>query len=149
MVLSLIVPAALFFGLILMVGRHVEASGELPPRLAWFVHQFDGLRLWHVLVVLGVLSWFAIEREPPTVMIACVWALVFLYARVWLYEFFFLMGLTDDAFPGRFDKLIWAFVLILLGPLGLWAFRRYHTTQWPESTDERLSAKPAMPRDWA
>jgi hypothetical protein len=149
MFISALITATLFFGFLLIVGRHVEASGELPSMLAWFVHRFDGLRLWHVIVVLGGLSLFAIERDPPFLLIACVLALLFLYALAWVHEFFFLMGLGDGAFPGRFDKLIWALVLILLGPLGLWAFRRYHAVQWPEPVAERLSAKPVMPRDWA
>lgn len=71
------------------------------------------------------------------------------YALAWLHEFLFLMSLTDDSFPGRFDKLTWGLALILLGPLGLWAFRQYRAEHWPESVLEPFSAKPAMPRDWA
>ena len=71
------------------------------------------------------------------------------YALAWVHEFVFLMNLGDDAFPGRFDKLIWGLALILLGPLGLWAFRRYHAEQWPETVAERYPGKPVMPRDWA
>ena len=33
--------------------------------------------------------------------------------RAWSHEFVFLMGLRDDDFPGRHDKLIWAFCSLL------------------------------------
>jgi hypothetical protein len=140
----------LFLGFVLILGRYVDANGGLPPTLAWFVHRLDGVKFWHIFAVLGTLA-VVYTMPPPGFLLAglCLLLLV-LYVRAWLLEFFFLMGLTDNAFPGRFDKLTWALVLIFLGPLGLWAFRRYHTAQWPETTAEpRLSAKPVMPRDWA
>ena len=34
----------------------------------------------------------------------------------WAREFFFLMALGDDDLPGRFDKPIWAAVLVVLAP---------------------------------
>jgi hypothetical protein len=55
-----------------------------------------------------------------------------LFASAWVREFQFLMTLRDDDLPGRFDKPIWAFVLIGLAPFGLFLFRSYRLTHWPE-----------------
>ena len=54
-----------------------------------------------------------------------------LFAWAWVVEFVNLMGLSDDAFPGRFDKLVWIALMIFLPPVGVaafWTFRRAH---WP------------------
>jgi hypothetical protein len=36
----------------------------------------------------------------------------------WLYEVFTLMQMPDDAFPGRYDKPIWAAILLVLSVIG-------------------------------
>jgi hypothetical protein len=54
------------------------------------------------------------------------------FLRAWRSEFLFLMGLRDDDFPGRYDKLIWSVVLTAFAPVGLWFFRSYHLAHWPE-----------------
>jgi hypothetical protein len=48
------------------------------------------------------------------------------------------MLLGDDAFPGRHDKLIWALLLFILPPVGVWLFRSYREVRWP-------ATKPASP----
>jgi hypothetical protein len=64
-----------------------------------------------------------------------------LFARVWVHEFWFLMRLGDDAFPGRRDKLGWAVLLIALPPVGVDLFSRFRLAHWPE-------AKPATADEW-
>ncbi len=64
-----------------------------------------------VLLALGVLAWFV---------------------RTWCNEFVFLMGLRDDDFPGRNDKLIWAVVLLTCAPFSVWFFRSYRLAHWPQ-----------------
>ena len=51
--------------------------------------------------------------------------------RAWVREFTFLMRLDDEAFPGRNDKLIWAVLLMVLPPVGVWLFQGYREVQWP------------------
>ncbi len=41
------------------------------------------------------------------------------------------MGLRDDDFPGRHDKLIWVLVFVF-APVGAWFFRSYRLAHWPE-----------------
>ena len=53
------------------------------------------------------------------------------------------MGLRDDDFPGRNDKLIWVFLLLLLAPVGAWLFRSYRLAHWPQP--ERTSEPDASP----
>ncbi len=54
------------------------------------------------------------------------------FAVAWVREFQFLMALRDEDLPGRFDKPIWAFVLIALAPAGLFLFRSHRLAHWPE-----------------
>jgi hypothetical protein len=64
-----------------------------------------------------------------------------LFARIWVREFWFLMRLSDHAFPGQFDKLGWTVLLIALPPVGVDLFSRYRLAHWPE-------AKPASADDY-
>lgn len=53
----------------------------------------------------------------------------FIFLVTWVREFLFLMLQPDTAFRGPHDKLIWAFLLIVLPPIGLiafWSYRRAH-----------------------
>lgn len=47
------------------------------------------------------------------------------YFALWVRDFSLLMQMPDTSFNGRNDKLIWAVVLILLGPFGILAFWNY------------------------
>jgi hypothetical protein len=70
---------------------------------------------------------------PEVLAVVAVVAVVVLFARAWLREFSFLMGVDDSAFPGRNDKLIWAVLLIVLPPVGVYLFRAHRRAYWPES----------------
>lgn len=48
--------------------------------------------------------------------------LALLVIGFWIYQFIGLMTLDDKSFPGRYDKVIWAAVFILLFPLAPIAF---------------------------
>jgi hypothetical protein len=55
------------------------------------------------------------------------------FARAWCNEFVFLMGVRDENFPGRNDKLIWVVVLLAFAPFSVWLFRSYRLARWLES----------------
>jgi hypothetical protein len=100
------------------------------------------VRTWH-LAVLGLLVFFMVgataQYPEPAIVIGLLEAVV-LFAWAWSRQFRYLMALGEDAFPGRFDKPIWALLMIVLPPLGLptfWAYRRAH---WPEPKPERVAA---------
>ena len=57
------------------------------------------------------------------------------------------MGLRDDDFPGRHDKLIWAFLLFAFAPIAVWFFRSYRLAHWPEPVAEPDSSLRRNPRD--
>ena len=40
----------------------------------------------------------------------------------WLYQVVSLMDMPDEAFPGRYDKIIWVVLLVLVPVLGAIAF---------------------------
>ena len=49
------------------------------------------------------------------------------------------MRLDDEAFPGRNDKLIWAVLLIVLPPAGVWLFQGYREVRWPVAKPGRAA----------
>ena len=53
------------------------------------------------------------------------------------------MHLNNDDLPGRFDKPIWAMVLIVTGPLGLWAFKTYRAERWVSPAEAKSPHAPA------
>jgi hypothetical protein len=65
------------------------------------------------------------------VTLVCLFILAW-FLRNWRDEFVFLMGLGDGDLPGRHDRLIWAAMLLLLAPIGVWFFRAYRLAHWPE-----------------
>ncbi len=72
--------------------------------------------------------------EPlGNVLVASLLGLVGWFARAWRREFGLLMDLDDGAFPGRFDKVIWAALMMLLPPVGLWTLRSYRLAHGPET----------------
>ena len=100
----------------------------------------DGLRqvrLWHLAIAFAVMA-LSLSFLAPGVarsgipQFAAMVAVAVLLAAAWVREFLFLMNLRDDDLPGRFDKPIWAGVLIVLAPVGLFLFRSYRLSHWPE-----------------
>ena len=75
-----------------------------------------------VLLCLGFLTWFV---------------------RSWQKEFLFLMGLRDADFPGRHDKVLWAIMLLVFAPVGVWFFRAYRLAHWPEPAPAIDRERPA------
>ncbi len=73
-----------------------------------------------------------------------MFAVLVWFVRNWCNEFVFLMGLRDDELPGRHDKAIWAVVLLLLAPVGVWLFRSFRMARWPETQFVRVDYSQAM-----
>lgn len=87
-----------------------------------------------VLVVgVTVMSLMLLLAALPVFLVLAAVAVIVLFARAWLREFSFLMGVDDSAFPGRSDKLIWAILMIVLPPVGVYLFRAHRRAYWPES----------------
>ena len=89
-----------------------------------------------VAAALGLLTFLAMNAPPHSregfFLFAVAVTVIALFLRSWRSEFLFLMGLRDDEFPGRYDKLIWSVMLTAFAPVGLWFFRSYHLAHWPE-----------------
>jgi len=135
--IGIILPAfvvgvlALLFGLGRFVGaeRLMGAGRRIRPS------QFTmGQMMGAVAVAALVLLFFASDPGPgrifPLTLLA-LWVLAW-FVRNWRNEFVSLMGLRDEDFPGRHDKLIWVGMLLALAPIGVWFFRAYRLTHWPE-----------------
>jgi hypothetical protein len=86
-----------------------------------------------VVVGLSLLAFALFMAALPLFIALAVVAALILFARAWLREFAFLMGVDDSAFPGHHDKLIWALLLIVLPPVGVYLFRAHRRAYWPDS----------------
>jgi len=144
---ALVVIPALFLGLVRFLRENVP-PGAISEVRAWLFQAGPrGLGTgWYVaavalgLFVLLVGANIGPRDEEGLLALLALMALVvlgvFLYA--WRREFLFLMSLRDDAFPGRFDKPIWAATLVLLAPIGFWLFRSYRLAHWAEAKPETI-----------
>ena len=52
------------------------------------------------------------------------------FIALWVRELVHLMGLSDEAFPGRHDKLLWFALLVCLPPIGTAAFAVFRRAYW-------------------
>jgi hypothetical protein len=85
------------------------------------------------LVAAAVIGLAAVVFQASLLLVLLVGTLAVWFASAWLREFRFLILLSDDVFPGQNDKLIWAILLIVLPPVGLWLFQSYREVHWPET----------------
>jgi len=86
-----------------------------------------GLHTRHFILLAssGVIAAASNPSSLSTWMIAGFAALGILLVRIWIQEFTALMSEPDDAFPGRFDKPIWAILLVVVPPIGVLALRSH------------------------
>lgn len=82
-----------------------------------------------LIVTANVGILFLVAAPAALVLLGAGLLALFLWA--WVVEFLALMNRSDGAFPGRNDKLIWAILMIVLPPVGLFLFRSYRTASWP------------------
>jgi hypothetical protein len=121
-------------------GRCVRISELLREARTRFESELNtpGLRLLAVFIL--VLVAMVSGRLLPVVLAVAAGSFLVWFATAWLQEFRFLMPLSDDVFPGRNDKLIWALLLVVLPPVGVWLFRSYRQERWPETKPSEAAA---------
>jgi hypothetical protein len=128
------VVAVVLFLIARAVGRAWSRRGPASKS----AHHFDPVEALEMtagaigltVLLLGMLI-FSIQG-PLHLAGALAVLLAIAYALAWFREFRFLMQLPDEAFPGRFDKPIWALLLIVLPPVGVLSFRSFRRAHWPE-----------------
>jgi len=96
-----------------------------------------GIRISPAVVVaalLPILALVVMTNDTPwhelTGLLA-VAIVVGLLLWLWVREFAGMMAISDDAFPGRLDKPIWAAAMLLLPPVGAIAFAVFRRGYWP------------------
>jgi hypothetical protein len=100
---------------------------------------FPRIRLGQIAGIVAVFAWFfgliSIEywSRFGYVTVSAVLALL-LFFGLWRREFRLLMLRRDDEFPGRLDKIGWFLMLTVAAPAGVWLYRSYRKTRWPESS---------------
>ena len=134
---ELFVATLLASGLTLVVLTAMAYRAALAHAFWGFVGWIRQFRPWHVAaMVFALLLLFAFFdshafREGYFFLLV-VAGIAIGFTVAWVREFLFLMSLRDEDLPGRFDKPIWAAVLIFLAPLGLILFRSHRLAHWPE-----------------
>jgi hypothetical protein len=102
------------------------------------------LNLWQMMCVVAVAAFLilAFEKQLEVALAFFTASILVLawFVRAWSHEFVFLMGLRDGDFPGRHDKLVWAFLLFVFAPIAVWFFRSYRLAHWPEPIAESYSS---------
>ncbi len=122
-----VVVASIAFGMVILLARP-RVSSLLPSGRAIGAALKDLIRPWPLaflaygLVVFGLcLDSQAARSGWPQFLVGL--GVVAAMLVVWIREIVILMAVRDDELPGRFDKPIWAFLLIALPPVGVIAFR--------------------------
>jgi hypothetical protein len=112
--------------LLILVGVSVLAYAlyRRPDWRHWLLEQVRSVPAWQVALAAIILI-ALMAQDARVVVLALLAMLVLLFGLEWRREFAYLMTLDDQAFPGRNDKLIWAMLLIVLPPIGLWLFRSH------------------------
>ena len=133
---------ALLFGLLQLITPESSFRASVERRISGYRY-----KLWQlvVAVVLCALLFSIVAVREPIVPITLAGLLVLgLFLRAWQAEFIFLMGLRDDDFPGRHDKVIWVIMLLAFAPVGPWFFRSYRLAHWhpPAPAHESQPAEP-------
>jgi hypothetical protein len=124
----------------LLLGR---LSTQLVRRVGDWVSQINFGSAF-IGVVLTLLLLFGVQG-PDQAVIALIGLVVFTLAMVWYREFRILMQQDDSVFPGRYDKIIWAFLLIVLPPVGVLTFHAFRKAHLPEPKP----VEPAVAREWS
>jgi hypothetical protein len=62
--------------------------------------------------------------EIPTLILIVVIALLVVF---WVVQFAQLMTLSDDYFPGKYDKILWVVAFVLMNVLAAFAFLWWKT----------------------
>lgn len=120
---------------------------ERLPRREPLVRLPREIKTRHAILALAALLMLFIASGPRGLEFlffpVALLALAFYFLSVWGEEFLFLMSLSDDQFPGRNDKLVWAIVLTVMAPVGLWVFRSYRQAHWPVPHEKPLDSQAA------
>ena len=110
-------------------------SRQLGEWFRWAGQRLQRAEGWQ-LFLMAIIALLILPLVPALLVLALIVAFVML-VRAWVREFVYLMKLRDDAFPGHNDKLIWAILLIVLPPVGVWMFHTYREAHWPEAKPGR------------
>jgi hypothetical protein len=138
MFLALVILAVplLSLALVLKLDNPAPAHVAGPTGVAWLDWWLKRMRVWHVVAAVAltglIYAAMAESHNPEPFLFLAALVVLGLFLRAWRSELVALMGLPDDAFPGRSDKLVWGLLLVVLPPLGLWAFRAYRRAHWAE-----------------
>lgn len=95
----------------------------------------------YVAALVPAVMFFLMLQSGPgdarEILVFLVLAALVMMLIFWVRELVTLMGLGDEAFPGRHDKILWFLLLVALPPIGMVAFSVFRRAYWP-------AEKPAM-----
>jgi len=95
-------------------------------RPSWFVLALAGSAPFLLFLLMLDAGPHAFELVIPLLILAVVGMLLMLWVR----ELITLMGMGDEAFPGRYDKVLWFALLVLMPPVGVVTFALFRRVYW-------------------
>ncbi len=100
---------------------------------------------WIGLVLIGVLFVYLLPLLLGLFYWAILLAVVIALALFWVGEFARLMRTSETDFPGRHDRLVWIIVMVVLLPIGALAFWTFRRSHWENQSRFRPYGKPESP----
>lgn len=118
-VLAIIAPTAYFFA------RQHRLAGRTLLRPSPWIYAIAVLPFFFFTVMLREFN----DVVMPVAVLAAI-TIPMILAWLWIREIVQLMGLSDDAFPGRHDKALWLALMVVLPPIGVPAFCIFRRAYW-------------------
>jgi hypothetical protein len=124
-----------------------------PPRPHFLLDQLERLRSWFedlptvekfLAAAAALVAAVVLMHFLAAGLVLLFVGIALLLALAWFEDVVWLMQQPDSVFPGRYDKVIWAALLIFLPPFGmlaLWSCRR-------KTQEATTKAAQASWRDW-
>lgn len=92
------------------------------------------------VILIGGLAASLFHEAPLTGLVLLLAVGLAMFAWAWVREFVHLMGVADDSFPGRHDKVLWVVLMVLLPPIGVAAFSIFRRVYWAAEKPEGRAA---------
>jgi len=123
----LVLIAAMLVPVAYLAIRSFQHSAHSPrSQTSWFILALAASAPF----LLFLLFLNAGPRDAELMFTVAMLAGAMLLLVMWIRELITLMGMGDEAFPGRYDKLLWFALLLLVPPIGVVTFALFRRVYW-------------------
>jgi len=123
------------------IGSRIKA---MAPVVGGWIRKLRGGE-WIALVLVIAATVYLLPLMFSLLYTLVILAVILALALFWVGEFSRLMQTTETDFPGRHDRLIWIIVMVVLLPIGALAFWTFRRSHWANQDRFRPFGKPDSP----